>query len=521
VIDGARKQKPNELAFAPVVMNVPLNLLPLENPPAAMDAFAQFNPNPVLEFADDGSLSYFNDATLQMAKSLQRQHPHAILPQDAVAIVKMCLATGQERLHVQTTFQGRTFSWSFFPIMSRQRVHCYGEEITDRLNVEMQLRQVQKMDSVGQLAAGVAHDFNNILTIIQGHAGLLLSDGGLDSLLADSARQISLAAERASNLTRQLLLFSRKQTMQPQLLDLNEIIANVSRMLRSLVGEQVALRRNSAAALPPIHADPGMLEQVLVNLAVNARDAMPKGGELTVSTFAREIDEGYVQRHSEARKGYFVGLSVADTGCGMNASTRARIFEPFFTTKAIGQGTGLGLATVYGIVKQHQGWLEVESEVEQGTTFTIFLPASSKARSARQANQQEAPRGGDETILVVEDEASLRELVREVLRKKGYTVLEAATGVQALKVWQQHKDNIDLLLTDMMMPEGVSGSELAKKVLAEKPSLKVIYSSGYSLDVISPDFTVKEGANYLQKPYHPEALARTVRSRLDSHADDQ
>jgi len=481
-------------------------------------AFAQLNPNPVLEFAADGQLSYFNDAALEMAKSLRHDHPQAILPPETGAVVKMCLATGQNRLHIQTTIAGRTFSWSFFPIIGSQMVHCYAEEITDSLNLEAQLRQVQKMDSVGQLAAGVAHDFNNILTIIQGHAGLMLSDDRLDSSLADSARQISLASGRAANLTRQLLLFSRKQVMQPQLLDLNEVIANVSKMLRSLVGEQVTVRRNTATELPPIHGDPGMLEQVLVNLAVNARDAMPKGGTLSISTFATEIDDAYLQRKPEARKGYFAGLSVSDTGQGMDATTLGRIFEPFFTTKEIGQGTGLGLATVYGVVKQHQGWVEVESQVAQGTTFKIFLPASSKARANRDARKPQTAPGGDETILVVEDEVSLRDMVRDVLRKKGYDVLTAANGALALEVWNSHKDHIDLVLTDMMMPGGMSGRELADKLLAEKAELKVIYSSGYSLDVVSPGFSLREGFNYLQKPYHPDTLAQAIRNRLDQNA---
>jgi CheY-like chemotaxis protein len=336
-------------------------------------------------------------------------------------------------------------------------------------------------------------------------------------MLADSAQQISMAAERAANLTRQLLMFSRKQVMQPRLLDLNEVIANVFKVLRALAGDQVTVRRNTAAELPPIHADPGMLEQVLVNLAVNARDAMPKGGSLSISTFPREIDEAYVLKQPEARTGYFVGLSISDTGHGMDSTTLGRIFEPFFTTKEIGKGTGLGLATVYGIVKQHHGWVEVESQVGQGTTFTIFIPASTKSKPAQEIVQpQEAAPGGTETILVVEDEVSLRELVEEVLRKKGYKVLRAPTGAQALKVWQKHKEEIDLLLTDMMMPEGVSGRELAEKILAEKPKLKVIYSSGYSVDVVGPGDCLEEGSNYLQKPYHPETLVRAVRNRLDS-----
>jgi len=479
-------------------------------------AFPRFNPNPVLEFNADGSLTYFNDAALDMAKSFKKTHPSELLPLNAATIAKQCLSTGQNKLRVESAVRGRTISWSFFPILGQQIVHCYAEDITDSLNLEAQLRQVQKMESVGQLAAGVAHDFNNILTVIQGHAGLMLCETGLPKLQADSAKQISLAAERAANLTRQLLMFSRKQIMQPQLLNVNEVIDNLSKMLRTLVGEHVTFRRKLAADLPPVHADHGMLDQVLVNLAVNARDAMPKGGALGVTTAAVQIDEAFVHQHPEARCGYFVCLSVSDTGHGMDATTLSRIFEPFFTTKEVGKGTGLGLATVYGIVKQHQGWLEVDSQPGQGTSFKVFLPVSSKAPAGEYRRKPKEARGGDETILVVEDEPALRELVQEILRKKGYAVLEAGTGVQALKLWQQHTEDIDLLLTDMMMPEGVSGRELAEKILAERPEVKVLYTSGYSLDIVSAGFALKDGLNFLQKPYQPETLAQMVRDCLDT-----
>jgi PAS domain S-box-containing protein len=479
-------------------------------------AFPRFNPNPVLEFTADGSLTYFNDAALEMARSLKKNHPQSILPLNTATIVKMCLSTGQNKLHLDTNISGRVLSWSFFPVMANQVVHCYAEDVTERLNLEAQLRQAQKMESVGQLAAGVAHDFNNILTIIQGHAGLLNSESKLDPDLAESTRQIAIAAERAANLTRQLLMFSRKQIMQPQLLNLNEVITNVSKMVRALTGEQVALKRQFMDELPPIYADAGMMEQILVNLSVNARDAMPRGGTLTVMTHFVEIDQGYVHRHPEAKPGNFVCLSVSDTGHGMDAATLARVFEPFFTTKEIGKGTGLGLATVYGIVKQHQGWAEVESQVGQGTTFKVYLPVATKAAPRDAGMKPREVPGGDETILVVEDEPALRELVQEILEKKGYRVLEASTGVQALKIWEKHKDDIDLLLTDMMMPEGVSGRELAERVLEERSDLKVIYSSGYSLDVVNSDTAVKDGMNFLQKPYDPETLARTVRDCLNN-----
>ncbi len=480
-------------------------------------AFPRFNPNPVFEFSEEGALSYFNDAALAMARSLKRTHPQAILPLNAASLVRQCLSTGQDKLHHDTNLAGRVLTWSFFPIMSNRVVHCYAEDITDRLSLEAQVRQAQKLESVGQLAAGVAHDFNNLLTIIQGHAALLSAPpGGMDGDFTESARQIALAAERAANLTRQLLMFSHRQIMQAQLLSLNDVVANLTKMLRALVGAHVKLLRETMDDLPAINADAGMIEQVLVNLAVNSRDAMPRGGTLTVRTFFVEIDRGYVERHPEAREGNFVCLSVTDTGHGMDEATMARVFEPFFTTKEVGKGTGLGLATVYGIVKQHQGWVEVESAVGRGTTFKAYFPASTRAvNRAALALEQEAA-GGDETILVAEDETALRELVQEILERKGYRVIPAATGAQAMKIWQELGSEIDLLFTDMMMPEGVSGRELGEHALRERPDLKVIYSSGYSLDVVSPDFVKKDGTHFLQKPYNPETLARMVRECLDA-----
>ena len=480
-------------------------------------AFPRFNPNPVFEFSGEGALTYFNDAAMEMARSLRRPHPQSILPLNVAQIVKQCLSTGQNKLHLDTNLGGRVLSWSFFPIDANQVVHCYAEDVTDRLNLEAQLRQAQKMDSVGQLAAGVAHDFNNLLTIIQGHAGLLsTAPGGTDGDFTESARQIAMAAERAANLTRQLLMFSRRQIMQAQLLNLNDVAANLTKMMRALLGEQVILKRHTTDDLPAINADAGMLEQVLVNLAVNSRDAMPRGGTLTVKTYFVEIDAGYAERHSEAREGNFVCLSVADTGHGMDAATLARAFEPFFTTKEIGKGTGLGLATVYGIVKQHHGWVEVESDVGRGTTFKAFFPVSTRAVSGATFAPPAPAEGGTETILVVEDEPALRELVKEILEHKGYQVIAAATGAQALKIWEQRRDEIDMLFTDMMMPEGVSGRELADHVLRERPDVKVIYTSGYSLDVVGQDFTIRDGMDFLQKPYNPETLARAVRECLNA-----
>jgi len=484
-------------------------------------AFPRFNPNPIFEFAADGSLGYFNDAALEMARSLQKHHPQSILPLNAGNIVKMCLSTGQNQLRLDTNSGGRVLSWSFFPVVANQVVHCYAEDTTDRLNLEAQLRQAQKMESVGQLAAGLAHDFNNILTVIRGHAQLLAAAPVVSGDLADSAQQISLAADRAANLTRQLLMFSRKQMLQPQLLNLNEVMTNLARMLRALLGASITLKRHAAEGVPSINADPGMMEQVLVNLAVNARDAMPQGGTLTLRTSCVDLDGDEARRHPEARGGRFVCLGVTDTGQGMDAATQARIFEPFFTTKETGKGTGLGLATVYGIVKQHQGWIELESEPGRGTTFKVFIPASTRGASVGAALREGSAPGGDETILVAEDEPALRDLVHEILQRKGYRVLSAASGAQAMTIWEEKKSEIDLLLTDMMMPEGVSGRELAEHVLRDEPDTKVIYTSGYSLDVISPDFSLREGTQFLQKPYDPETLARAVREGLNKKSVNQ
>jgi signal transduction histidine kinase/ActR/RegA family two-component response regulator len=480
----------------------------------ALAAFAHCNPNPVLAFDEDASVTYANEASFAMARLLGKEHPQQILPLNTANIVRLCLSTGQNRLHLQNPIRNRIISWSFFPLQD-QRVHCYAEDVTDSLNLEAQLRQMQKMDSIGQLAAGVAHDFNNILTVMQGHASIVLSNKNLPRETADSVRQISEAAERAANLTRQLLTFSRRRVMQPQLLDLNEIIANIAKMLRSLLGDQITLQRTSATDLPPTYGDPGMLEQVLVNLAVNGRDAMKNGGTLTISTFTCEIGAEYVLRHPEAREGCFVGFSVSDTGSGIDPATLTRIFEPFFTTKDHGRGTGLGLSTVYGIVRQHNGWIEVSSEVGAGTIFKVFLPASSRPVATKKLTGQNDTRGGDETILVIEDEASLRELVKELLEEKGYKVIEASSGVQALEMWREHGRQVDLVFTDIMMPGGMSGRQLGEKLLAERADLKIIYTSGYSLEIAGPDFVLEDGVEFLQKPYQPATLAKVVRECLD------
>jgi two-component system cell cycle sensor histidine kinase/response regulator CckA len=389
-------------------------------------------------------------------------------------------------------------------------------DVTERHHLEEQLRHSQKMEAIGQLAGGVAHDFNNILTVIQGHASLLRSGDKLPEARRGSVDQIYQAAERAAGLTRQLLTFSRRQVIQPKPLDLNTVLGNMTKMLGRILGEDISLQFNYSAGQPWVHADEGMVEQVAMNLAVNSRDAMPAGGQLTIKIAVVDIRPGELARHPGGRAGRFACFSVADTGSGIKPEVLPHIFEPFFTTKAVGKGTGLGLATVYGIVKQHSGWITVESRVDKGTTFHVFLPAinSGAVKTPDTAPDEALPRG-TETILVVEDEAPVRELVCGVLTGLGYQILEAGTGVKALEVWHQHRDKIDLLLTDIVMPDGMTGRDLAEKVQAEKPSLKVIYTSGYSSDIVGRDFVLREGLNYLQKPFVPQKLVRAVRKCLD------
>jgi two-component system cell cycle sensor histidine kinase/response regulator CckA len=390
-------------------------------------------------------------------------------------------------------------------------------QFVERRLLEDQLRQSQKMEAIGQLAGGVAHDFNNLLTVIQGHAELLMSQDGLDGRTLEQLNQMFLAGQRAANLTRQLLTFSRKQVMQVKILDLNQVIGDLLKMLRRVIGEDVALQTNLARKLPSLRADAGMLEQVVMNLCVNARDAMPQGGRLAIGTETAVLGERDVQQMPQARSGEFVCLRVRDTGSGMSPEILAHIFEPFFTTKAAGKGTGLGLATVYGIVKQHEGWIEVSSNVGEGTEFKIFLPgAPSPASETARIAPQLAMRGGTETILLVEDELAVRELARTVLERLGYQVLEAGSGVDAVSVWEEHRSEIDLLLTDMIMPDQMTGLELAQRLQPEKPDLKVIFTSGYSTDLVGRQLELIEGKNFLQKPYPPRKLAQTIRECLDA-----
>jgi len=382
--------------------------------------------------------------------------------------------------------------------------------------LERQLRQAQKMEAIGQLAAGVAHDFNNILTVIQGHAGLMQRRLEMSGPIATSLEQISRATGRAASLIRQLLMFSRKQVMQFRHLDINDSLRNAIKMLERLVGEHVQIDFRPHQPLPAIRADGSMLEQIAMNLAVNARDAMPNGGRLSITTSLETLHRPPTPMDPEQRNGDFVCLTFRDTGIGMDTQILSRIFEPFFTTKPVGKGTGLGLSTVLGIVRQHHGWLEIDSKLNRGTTIKMYFAASQQPAEKIEPVTDATLRTGRETILVAEDEDALREMVVQVLKIQGYTVLEAASGRHALEVWENADQPVDLLVTDMVMPGGIMGSELAERLSSRSPRLRVIYTSGYTPGMAGKDASLLEGRNFLPKPYSIGKLAQFVRECLDA-----
>jgi len=481
-------------------------------------AFPKVNPNPVLEFSANGTLTYANEAATKMVASLGQSEITAILPPNLHQLIATCVTSSQNHYTEQVVINGRTLTWSFFPIQTGNVVHCYGADVTEIVNLEAQFRHAQKLESIGQLAAGVAHDFNNILTVIQGYSDRLLAQCKTDASVTHQVSQILDAAKRAANLTRQLLAFSRKQVIQLKVLDLNNAVKNLSSMLSRLLGDDIQLEAKLEEDLPAIEADAGMIEQIIMNLAVNARDAMPGGGKLTIRSEACELTEAHAMTHANARAGSFIRLQVDDTGCGMDGQTLGRIFEPFFSTKEVGKGTGLGLATVYGIVKQHNGWIEVTSEVGAGTSFRIYFPALEQTFETGHETTLIAREvtGGEETILLVEDEPDLREMVREILLSYNYNLIEAGNGIDALSAWDAADGRIDLLLTDMVMPDGMNGRELASLLRKRKPDLKVIYSSGYSAALLAGDSDKLDGM-FLPKPYRPSELAAMVRACLDEN----
>lgn len=444
-------------------------------------------------------------------------------PEDAASLANANLlaAPGETKTTFENRFRCRDGSyrlllWNASAVPSQGLIYAIARDVTEQKRLEEQYRQSQKMEAIGRLAGGIAHDFNNLLTVILGYSEIAARTLYSADPMFTMIREIKKAAERAELLTRRLLAFSRKQILQPDILDLNALLADTRTMLGRLIGEDVDFSLNPGRDLWPIKADRGQLEQVVMNLAINARDAMPSGGQLTIETANVILDEKYLASNPDARPGEHVMLSVSDTGCGMDAATKARIFEPFFTTKAPDKGTGLGLATVYGIVKQSGGHIEVLSQPNEGTTFKIYLPRAQQGLlSSKSQTALDKTPSGSETVLLAEDEDAVRSLTRLALQSKGYSVLEARHGEEALMIAQQHTGPIHLLLTDLVMPK-LGGRQLAEQLLQTHPHVKVLYVSGYMDDAIIRQGLMKASTAFLQKPFSPELLAHKVREVLDS-----
>ncbi len=491
----------------------------------ASDLITVITPEGVIRFQSPSSerLLGYRPEEMTARPAFERIHPEDA-PQ-VTAAIQRALAQSGVPASVEYRFHHKDGSWRTLESVGRSIVDSTGEnviavnsrDVTEHRKLEEQLRQSQKMDAIGQLAGGVAHDFNNILAAITMQTELLRMEEGLTATAHDGLQEIRVATERAANLTRQLLLFSRKQVVQSRDLDLNEVVASLARMLQRIIGEDVRLQLHLHPTPLRTRADAGMLDQVLMNLAVNARDAMPKGGTLRLETATQVLTEAAAARHPDATPGDYVRLQVTDTGCGIPPEVLPRIFEPFFTTKEPGKGTGLGLATVFGIVQQHGGWIDVQSEAGQGTRFLIHLPAlpAADATVTSEATSP-TPRGGTETILLVEDDPAVRKLTLATLKRHGYQVVEAGSGAAALRVWPEVRERVALLLTDLVMPDGVSGHELAQQLRADRAGLKVIYMSGYSADLAGRKLALSPSENFLQKPFPRDALLGAVRRCLDA-----
>jgi PAS domain S-box-containing protein len=419
----------------------------------------------------------------------------------------------EDRTSINVRLSGRAFrderNTIFFEL--------FAEDVTERRALEQQLRQAQKMEAIGRLAGGIAHDFNNLLMVISGYSEFLLGQLADEPTMQGHAQEIANAAGRATALTRQLLAFSRKQMLAPKIMDLNSVVTENVKMLTRLIGEDIDLVMVPGRDIGAVKADPGQIEQVIMNLAVNARDAMPHGGKLTIETANVTLDAHYARFHAPVTPGDYVMLAISDTGMGMDADTQSHIFEPFYTTKGL-KGTGLGLSTVYGIIKQSDGYIWLYSETGKGTTFKIYLPrfsATGEALATQPAPAQTPPSPGNELILLVEDEENLRRLAKQALESHGYKVIDAPDGATAIRISQEHKGPIHLLLTDVIMP-GMNGRELANKVSPTRPEMKVMYMSGYTENHIGHNGTLDEGITLLQKPFTLPALKAKVREVLDT-----
>ena len=487
-------------------------------------------PDCVKVVAPDGTVVEMNSAGLAI---LEADEPGAVIGKSVYPLLAPEHRDAYRAFH-ESVCQGRrgTMTYDFLGLKGRRRtvesvaapltvsggrrLHlAVTRDVTETKTLEAQLRQAQKMEAIGQLAGGVAHDFNNLLCIINGYSDILFNALWPDDPMRNLVDEIRKAGERSASLTRQLLAFSRKQVIAPRVLDLNTVILDLEKMLRRVLGEDIDLATSLTPGLGSIKADPGQVEQVLLNLLVNARDAMPQGGKLAIETQNVNLDEDYARARSEVRPGPYVLLAVSDTGCGMTAEVKAHLFEPFFTTKGPGQGTGLGLATVYGIVEQSGGHVAVNSEPGLGTTFRVYLPIVEAAVQVRDTRAATAPAPrGSETILLVEDDEGVRALTRHALQSSGYTVLVAREGQEALRIGQKRQEPIDLLVSDVVMP-GLGGRQLSERLRLLHPEMKVLFLSGYTDDAVVRHGVLEGEVNFLQKPFSPAVLARKVRDVLD------
>lgn len=465
----------------------------------------------------------YGDDELRSTSSFEQVHPE---DRQKVQVAAIDARTRGEGRTIEYRMRHKDGTWKILESTSStirsqegdvEKLVIVNRDVTERRQLEEQFRQAQKMEAVGRLSGGVAHDFNNLLGVIIGYAEFLQDRLEKDDPLRGSVDEIVKAGQRAASLTRQLLAFSRQQVLDPKVLDLNAVVTDMGKLLRRLIGEDVALTTQLDPALGRVKADQGQLEQVIMNLAVNARDAMPEGGKLTIRTANTAMDETFVRRYPyPVKPGPYVLLTVTDTGVGMDSDTKARAFEPFFTTKEKGKGTGLGLSTVYGVVKQSGGYIEIHSVPSAGTTFQIYLPpVDDPVKTERGSTPHAHALHAKETILLVEDEDSLRTVTRDTLVKFGYKVLEARNGNEGLQASRAHAGPIDLLLTDIVMP-GMGGRELAREVVKQRPETRVVYMSGYTGQSVGEQGPVDPGSFFLLKPFSREKLARKVREALDT-----
>lgn len=490
-------------------------------------AVTEHNPVPMFELSREGEVLYANRRAEEIAGSIPGSSPADLLPANCSAIVRRCVERRKPHHGESSVFHGRSFSWSFFPAPAGLSAYVCGAELTDQLKLQGQLLQAQKTEAIGQLAAGIAHDFNSLLTVIDGFVAIIVETDDAPPIVLEAAQQIGSASERAAKITRQILTFGRRQRMNLQPMDLGVAVAEAQSNLQRSLGPRIRVVTDTPGHTLPMVGDRGMIEQVITNLALNARDAMPAGGEIMLRLRAVDVDQPTASVLLDARPGKFARLQVRDSGHGMDEETMTQIFDPFFTTKPTGEGTGMGLSIVLGAVKQHNGWITVESERGLGTTISVFFPLSldtqpepvpAQTPPPVPAVEQGAPltngRAQRGSILLVEDNDAIRGLLGHYLESRGYEVFRAASGDEALNVWDERANQAEILVTDIVMPGQTSGPQLAVHLLNIAPELKVVYMSGYANDESMRGVHLEEGVNFLAKPFAPADLAAIVQKTL-------